>query len=192
MKLIVGLGNPGAEYDNTPHNVGFAVADGLVQRLGVAFKRRPALQAMTAQGRVGSDVVLLAKPQTFMNQSGLAVGAVLRYYRATCEDLLVVLDDADLPLGSLRMRPKGGAAGHRGLTSVIEGLGTPEFSRLRLGIGRASTGGALVRHVLAPFGASEADGVRAMVEQAADAAWCWVTRGVEPAMNAYNARRNEE
>jgi PTH1 family peptidyl-tRNA hydrolase len=135
MKLLVGLGNPGREYANTRHNIGFLCLDELARRHGAAFDKVH-LRALIATVSLGAERVVLARPQTFMNLSGEAVGALLSWYKLPASDLIVVTDDMDLPFGRLRLRLKGSAGGHNGLKSIIESLGTLEFPRLRVGIGR--------------------------------------------------------
>ena len=136
-KLVVGLGNPGREYDGTRHNVGFAVADGLAKKLECSFRSKARFSAAVAETIVAGGKLTLAKPQTYMNRSGAAVVALLNWLKLTPADMLVVVDDADLPVGQLRLRGSGGSGGHNGLRSIIEALGgVEEFARLRIGIGR--------------------------------------------------------
>jgi PTH1 family peptidyl-tRNA hydrolase len=198
MKAIVGLGNPGARYRGTRHNIGFAVADELARRWGIEFESAPA-DALIAKWRPGDAApVLLAKPLTFMNASGEAIGALARYFRIDIGDLLVVVDEVQLPLGKIRARARGSAGGHNGLKSIIAHLGD-EFSRLRLGVGRgpegASPGGPspggtvrrdLADHVLARFEPDEQADVQRMIARAADAAATFITSGIAGVMNAYN------
>ncbi|MGE5244760.1 MAG: aminoacyl-tRNA hydrolase [Betaproteobacteria bacterium] len=184
MKAIVGLGNPGPKYRGTRHNVGFAVVDELARRAGAAFESAPA-DALVARWRRPGDPVLLAKPLTFMNRSGDAVGDLVRYFKVDPADLLVVLDEVQLPLGRIRARPRGSAGGHNGLKSVIAQLGV-EFSRLRLGIGRGDARRDLADHVLARFDDDEAAEVERMTTRAADAAEMFVTEGIAAVMNAFN------
>ena len=194
MKLIVGLGNPGAKYRGTRHNIGFAVADELASRAGVSFDTSP-VEALVAKVRAGSgasalasasEPILLAKPLTFMNLSGQAVGGLLRYFKIEVPDLLVVVDEIQLPLARLRGGPRGSDGGHNGLKSIIEHLGT-EFSRLRVGVGRGDSRKDLADHVLAKFDADEAAEVERMTDRAADAAETFITSGIEVMMNRFNA-----
>jgi PTH1 family peptidyl-tRNA hydrolase len=191
VKLIVGLGNPGAKYRGTRHNIGFAVADEVARRANVLFESSPAdaLVARVRRPSVETDAaVLIAKPLTFMNASGEAVGALTRYFRIEVGDLLVVVDDAELPLGRLRARASGSAGGHNGLRSVIEHVG-PEFARLRVGVGRGPDGDGrrdLADHVLARFEAEELPEVARMTARAADAADTFVASGIGMVMNRYN------
>jgi PTH1 family peptidyl-tRNA hydrolase len=188
MKLIVGLGNPGPSYARTRHNLGFRVVDRLAEQLGASVARREA-EALVGAVRVEGDALLLAKPQTYMNLSGRAVGELVRRYEIPLDGLLVVLDDLDLPLGTIRIRRKGSAGGHRGLQSVIEALSSAEFPRLRLGIRPDAPIADTVAFVLSPFEPEEEPVVEAMIECAVAAAMCWAREGIEKAMAEFNARR---
>jgi PTH1 family peptidyl-tRNA hydrolase len=183
VKLIVGLGNPGGKYRGTRHNIGFGVVDELARRRSVEFDSSP-VEALVAKVR-GIEPVLLAKPLTFMNDSGEAVGALTRYFKLDPADLMVVVDEAQLPLGKLRARARGSAGGHNGLKSLIAHLGE-EFARLRVGVGRGERRRDLADHVLARFEADEAAEVERMTTRAADASEMFVTSGIEAVMNAYN------
>ena len=183
MRLIVGLGNPGGKYRGTRHNIGFAVVDELARRRSVEFDSSP-VEALVAKVR-GVEPVLLAKPLTFMNASGEAVGALTRYFKLDPADLMVVVDEAQLPLGKLRARARGSAGGHNGLKSLIAHLGE-EFARLRVGVGRGEMRRDLADHVLARFDADEAAEVERMTTRAADASEMFITSGIEAVMNAYN------
>lgn len=185
MKLLVGLGNPGREYANTRHNIGFMVIDRLASTLGIPVKRL-LFHALTGQGELGGEKIILAKPQTYMNLSGKAVGALLNWYKTGLSGLLVIYDDMDLPAGCLRLRPKGGAGGHKGMQSIIQALGTNAFSRLRVGIGRPQEPGAGSNFVLRQFTPEEAEIYAGIAEVAAGAARCFVCEGLERAMNKYN------
>ena len=180
MRVVVGLGNPGRQYENTRHNIGFRVADRLAQRLGLG-KWKLQFEALVARGEAGGDAVCIMKPQTFMNHSGEAVGALLRFYKVAPEDCLIVLDDLDLPLGKIRQRTSGSDGGHRGLRSVIEHAGGPGIKRLRIGIGRPPREGegkekAVLSHVLSGSPEEEAELDKA-VEQAADLALRYLEAG---------------
>ena len=183
MKLIVGLGNPGGKYRGTRHNIGFAVVDELARRRSVEFDSAP-VEALVAKVR-GAEPVLLAKPMTFMNDSGEAVGGLARYFKIEPADLLIVVDEVQLPLGKLRARARGSAGGHNGLKSLIAHLGD-EFARLRIGVGRGDQRRDLADHVLARFEADEAPEVERMTTRAADASEMFITSGIEAVMNAYN------
>jgi PTH1 family peptidyl-tRNA hydrolase len=183
VKLLVGLGNPGAKYRGTRHNIGFAVLDLLADRAKVAFDSGP-VDALIARVRGESDV-LLAKPVTFMNASGEAIGGLLRYFKIDPADLLVIVDEVQLPLGKIRARPRGSAGGHNGLKSAIAHLGE-EFARLRIGVGRGDPRRDLADHVLARFDPDEAPEVERVTGRAADAAEMFITSGIAAVMNAYN------
>jgi len=182
VKLIVGLGNPGPKYAGTRHNVGFAVIDEAARRESASFETAPADALMA---RVRSRDVLLAKPMTFMNESGQAVGELLRYFKIELADLLVIVDEAQLPLAKLRARARGSAGGHNGLKSIIEHLGT-EFARLRVGVGRGNAQRDLADHVLARFDKDEEAEVERMTARAADAAEVFIASGIAATMNQFN------
>jgi peptidyl-tRNA hydrolase, PTH1 family len=182
VKLIVGLGNPGAKYRGTRHNIGFAVLDELANRAGAAFDAAP-VDAVTARWR--DRDALLAKPMTFMNASGEAVGGLLRYFKIEPGDLLVIVDEVQLPLAKLRARARGSAGGHNGLKSIIAHLGD-EFARLRIGVGRGEARRDLADHVLARFDRDETADVERMTTRAADAAEMFITSGIAAVMNNYN------
>ncbi|MGE5390646.1 MAG: aminoacyl-tRNA hydrolase [Deltaproteobacteria bacterium] len=183
MKVIVGLGNPGKKYSNTRHNIGFKVLEEVARRHGV-HKEESRFDALIAHIILNGQKVLLVKPLTYMNLSGKAVQPVLHWYKADLSDLIVVFDDMDLPVGSLRLRADGGSGGHKGLTSIIERLGSREFSRLRLGIGRPSDDA--IDWVLGTFAPDEIDMVNGMITGAADRLEYWAAQGIVRAMNEYN------
>ena len=184
MKLIVGLGNPGAQYKGTRHNIGFAVIDEIARRAAVGFESAPA-EAVIAKWRRPEGGVLLAKPLTFMNLSGHAVGELARYFKVEVPDVLIVVDEVQLPLGRLRARARGSAGGHNGLKSVIAHLGD-DFSRLRIGVGRGEQQRDLADHVLSRFEKEEAPEVERMTTRAADAAEMFITSGIAAVMNGFN------
>ena len=184
MKAVVGLGNPGAQYKGTRHNVGFAVLDELARRAAVEFETAPA-EALIARWRRSDEAVLLVKPLTYMNLSGQAVGELSRYFKIEPVDLLIVVDEVQLPLGKLRARARGSAGGHNGLKSVIAHLGD-NYGRLRLGVGRGDSRRDLADHVLARFDKDEAAEAERMIARAADAADTFITSGIEAVMNGYN------
>lgn len=187
MKLIVGLGNPGAKYEGTRHNAGFAALDLLARRHGVTFDAAPrGIEAVGGKWRA-ADVVL-AKPLTFMNLSGLAIVGLLQFYKIEVPELLVIVDEVQLETGRLRIRPSGSAGGHNGLKSVIASLGTTDFSRLRIGVGRGDERRDLADHVLARFDAEERPVIDEAVARAADTAELFVAEGVVAAMNRYNRK----
>jgi len=183
MKLIVGLGNPGDEYRDTRHNVGFMVADTIAKRHALGWRHRD--QVLLAKN-FGADAFLVAKPLTYVNRSGDVVGELMRYYGVGPEDLLVIVDEAALPFGRLRARARGSAGGHNGLKSIIERLETTEFARLRLGVGRGDPRRDLADHVLARFEPGERAELEAFIARAADAAEMFAVEGIEQVMNAYN------
>jgi PTH1 family peptidyl-tRNA hydrolase len=187
MQLIVGLGNPGREYRETRHNVGFLVVDEIARRhsltLGMAPSQIP--DAMIAK-TFGERALLVAKPLTFMNNSGEAVAALARYYDVPIGDLLIVVDEVALPFGRLRARARGSAGGHNGLKSIIGRLGTMEFARLRLGVGRGDARRDLADHVLSKFEADEQSALGEFIARAADAAEMFAAEGIEKVMNTYN------
>ncbi len=184
MKLVVGLGNPGGKYARTRHNVGFLVVDELSRRWSYSRARRR-FSGMFADGTIRGERVLLLEPETFMNLSGVSVRETTTFLKIDVADLLVVSDDMALPLGRLRLRPKGSAGGHNGLTSIIQQLGTDAFGRLRIGIGQVS-GERMVGHVLGTFSAEEEPVVSRAIQAAADAVECWIVEGVEAAMTKFN------
>ena len=192
MKLIVGLGNPGREYRDTRHNVGFMVIDEIARRhqlaLGMAPSQVP--DALVAK-KFGAEPLLVAKPLTIMNRSGNAVAALLRYYDIAASDLLVVVDEVALPFGKVRARARGSAGGHNGLKSLAERLGTTEFARLRLGVGRGDPRRDLADHVLSTFEPEERQGLEELITRAADAAEMFAVAGIDKVMNAYNPGSTE-
>jgi peptidyl-tRNA hydrolase, PTH1 family len=187
MKLIVGLGNPGREYRETRHNVGFLVVEEFARRYALSWSQAPSQvpEAFVAK-RYGTDPVLLAKPLTYMNVSGDVVAALARYYDVAAAELLIVVDEIALPFGRLRARARGSAGGHNGLKSVIERLGTTEFSRLRLGVGRGDARRDLADHVLSKFEPGERAELESFITRAADAAEMFVAEGIGKVMNTYN------
>jgi len=185
MRLVVGLGNPGREYARTRHNVGFLAVDELVGRLaGVSGRSR--FRALVSEGVRGTEKIVTIKPQTFMNLSGTSVREAIHWYKLDLEDVLIVVDDMDLPLGQIRLRPDGSAGGHNGLKSIFSELGTTTVPRLRVGIGRG--GGSSTAHVLSRFNESEATELPEIVERAVDATERWIDVGIITAMNEINQR----
>ncbi|MBQ8112625.1 MAG: aminoacyl-tRNA hydrolase [Kiritimatiellae bacterium] len=188
MKVIAGLGNPGAEYANTPHSIGFEVVDALAREIGASWKASSSFGGELAAGMLGGMKVVLVKPMTYMNLSGDCVAPVVKYHNAkAAEDLLVVSDDIDLPVGKMRVRKGGSAGGHNGLKSVIERTGTPDFVRLRLGVGRDSRDRAnVVGHVLGKFSPADRRVMDEVVTQAVKAIGTIELESAETAMNRYN------
>lgn len=188
MKVIAGLGNPGAEYANTPHSIGFEVVDALAREIGASWRASSSFGGELAAGMLGGMKVVLVKPMTYMNLSGDCVAPVVKYHNAkAAEDLLVVSDDIDLPVGKMRVRRGGSAGGHNGLKSVIERTGTPDFVRLRLGVGRDSRDRAnVVGHVLGRFSPADRRVMDEVVAQAVRAIGTIELESAEIAMNRYN------
>ena len=186
LYLIVGLGNPGAEYARTRHNAGFLVAERLAERWRAGWTYEKKFNARLARVDRESRRVLLCQPQAFMNQSGAAVGAVKEFYRVALVRLLVVVDDADLPLGELRLRPDGSSGGHHGLQSIEQHLGTREYPRLRLGIGRQNGAREITDHVLGRFSSTEAAVADTLLTVAADQVETWLDAGIQKAMSQFN------
>lgn len=191
MKLIVGLGNPGHEYRDTRHNVGFKVVDELAHRCSVNSWNEK-FGGLEARTRLSDTSVILVKPLSFMNLSGQAVQAFSAFYKVETPDMFVIVDDVELPLGRLRARPGGGAGGHNGLKSVIQSLGTENFSRLRVGVGRGDGGRNLSNFVLGRFTDDEHEIISAAVLRAADATEVFIDKGIGPAMNMFNAAPKQD
>lgn len=186
MKLIVGLGNPGRRYQGTRHNVGARVIEALARRHAVALREEGWADAGPL--RLDGRRALLARPQSYVNVSGTAVADLRRRHRVALEDLLVIYDDLDLPVGQVRVRAQGGHGGHNGMRSIIETLGERTFPRLRIGIGRPPEGIDPADYVLTRFAAAEAPAIDATVDRGADAVELFIRRGIEAAMNAFNLR----
>jgi PTH1 family peptidyl-tRNA hydrolase len=187
MKLIVGLGNPGRLYENTRHNIGASIIKSFARSHDVSLKREFTVRALTAKASLNDERVVLAVPLTFMNNSGAAVSALAKKYRAFAKDILVVCDDLDLELGRLKIKPSGSSGGHRGLHSIIEALGTKEFARLRVGIDRPYPAHIdAADYVLAPFTKKESAQVHEMVEQACSCFQLWAAEPIATAMNMFN------
>jgi PTH1 family peptidyl-tRNA hydrolase len=186
-RLIVGLGNPGSRYEHTPHNIGWKVIDELAKRHSVHLSRAEG-DTLVGTGRIETIPVLLAKPQTFMNHSGLGVGAVLRYRKLTNRELIVIYDELDLPWTALRIKKDGSAAGHNGVKSVIAALKTDEFVRVRMGIRPDNLQQDAAVYVLAPFRREMNDALDEMVSYTADAVESIVAEGADKAMAKFNRR----
>ena len=187
MKLIVGLGNPGSRYRGTRHNVGWEVLERLARKHGIAIEEDTGW-AEVGRGDIGPHRVVLARPMTYVNASGMAVQDLKRRYRVKPSDLFLIVDDLDLPLGRLRLRPKGTAGGHNGLRSVIEALGTDGFPRMRVGIGRPPGKTDAADHVLARFSAEERQMLNDALDRAVEALEVAIVDGVDVAMNRFNAK----
>lgn len=185
-QLIVGLGNPGGDYSRTRHNAGFLVVGRLAERWRADWNYEKKFNARVARGGSGENRALLCEPQTYMNSSGESVGALATFYRIVPARLLVIVDDADLPLGELRLRPGGGSGGHHGLESIEQHLGTKSFARLRVGIGRADGAREITNYVLGRFSPAELAVAETVFSGAADQAECWLSAGIQKAMNQFN------
>ena len=188
MKLIVGLGNPGIEYQFTPHNMGFLAVDRIAEQCGVRVNNRHC-RAQTARTRIAGHEVVLAKPETYMNLSGMSVAELVREYQAQPEeDLVLLYDELDLPFGTMRVRPRGRSAGHNGVQSVIAALGTQEITRVRMGVGPDYPVGDGAKYVLSPFKKAQLVVADEVLEQAAEAVRVIVADGVQAAMNKFNGK----
>ncbi|MEM8808772.1 MAG: aminoacyl-tRNA hydrolase [Cyanobacteria bacterium P01_G01_bin.38] len=196
-QLVVGLGNPGAKYERTRHNIGFEIIDGFAKSWQIVLADHKRFQGFAGEGRTrGGERLILLKPMTYMNNSGRAVRAVLDWYKLSPASVLVIYDDMDLPVGKLRLRPSGSAGGHNGMKSIIAHLGTQGFPRLRVGIGSADKAqsnrdGVVISHVLGKFAPQEQKVMDAVVPTAVDALDFSLRKGVEAAMNLYNGREIE-
>ena len=187
MRLIVGLGNPGPEYQWTPHNLGFLAVDELANRSGIRVER-PEAKALVGLGKLAGEEVILAKPQTFVNLSGIAVRDLLLRYELGPQDLLAMWDEAQLPWGGIRIHSEGSAGSHNGAKSLISSLGTPEFARLRLGCGPDHPLSSRKEYVLRPMKKSELEVAAEMIADAGDAVELMLQQGIQAAMNKYNRR----
>jgi len=186
--LIVGLGNPGREYSQTRHNIGFLLVDKIAERLGVQFSRSQS-KALITDGRYHGHRIILAKPQTYMNLSGHPTQSLLKFYKLNPENLLVAYDDVDLPFGTVRMKPSGGAGGHKGMGSIIKQLGSQDFPRLRMGVGRPPGYKQAANYVLKPFSKDEAEFLNGFLDHATDAGLSFIREGIDYTMTNFN--RNE-
>jgi PTH1 family peptidyl-tRNA hydrolase len=191
MRLIVGLGNPDPEYQWTPHNLGFMAVDELASRAAIRVER-PEGKALVGRGKLAGAEILLAKPQTYMNLSGISVRELLAKYELDVSDLLVMWDEVQLPLGTIRIHPDGSAGSHNGAQSVINVLGTPEFARLRLGCGPDHPLNSRREHVLRPMRKAELEVAAEMIDEAGNAVETILTEGIDAAMNKFNRRKPVE
>ena len=192
MKLVVGLGNPGPEYDDTRHNIGFVVLDHLARRYTSGAVARSKFHSSTLDAQIEDQKVMLLKPTTYMNNSGLAVSEAVRFYKLEVEnDLLVIVDDLALPCGSIRLRPDGGAGGHNGLTDIQQKLGTDAYGRLRIGIDKPQRI-PQKNYILGKMTPQQRDLVKPALEEAVEAAACWVSRGMAETMNQFNRKTSGE
>ena len=185
MKVVVGLGNPGAQYANTPHSVGFEVVDAIAAECGAAWDEKRQFKCLMAKASFAGQGVLLVKPQTFMNLSGDSVAPVVKYHNATPADLVVVQDDIDLPLGRIRVRKGGSCGGHNGIRNIIERLGTQSFARLKLGVGKEREN--VIGHVLGKFPPEARKVMDLVVAESVKAVAAILRDGPDAAMNAFNS-----
>lgn len=188
MKIFVGLGNPTAEYAATKHNVGFMLADMIATHFdATAWRER--FNALVTEAFLGDEKLLIVKPLTFMNLSGEAVAPLVNFYKVSAQDLIVAHDDMDLPLGTIRLRPKGSSGGHRGVASIIACLGLQSFPRVRIGVGRPPEHWSVNHHVLSPFTPQDAATISKTLEELVPAVECILREGIERAMNKFNPQR---
>lgn len=187
MYLIVGLGNPGREYELSRHNVGFIVTDLLVDQWDIKLKAHRRHQARVGKGTIAGQEAVVAQPLTYMNLSGQAVGSLARWYRLPPQQIIVVSDDIDLEVGRIRIRPRGHTGGHHGLDSIVAALGSRDFIRLRIGIGRPQRKEEVADYVLAPFSDQDWELVKAAIHRAVQAIEAILAQGVEKAMNQFNS-----
>lgn len=190
-RIIVGLGNPGKQYANNRHNVGFMIVDRLAEKHGMKFTRMMS-RGITALGEIEGRKIALVKPQTFMNLSGESVGPILKFYKSEPSDLLVIYDELDLPQGQLRMRPKGGSGGHNGMKSIIARIGSDDFPRLRVGIGRPPGRQDPKDFLLDDFSKSELAALEDVFDRAIEGVRRWLRDGIDNAMNYVNMPGREE
>ena len=186
LHLIVGLGNPGAEYSETRHNAGFMLVESAAGLWRAGWTKERKFVARVARAQTGGRQILLVEPQTFMNLSGETVGALVKFYQVPLEKILVAVDDADLPLGEIRLRPGGGTGGHHGLESVTQHLGSREYARLRIGIGRRNAERQITGHVLGRFSAEENELLEKVLKRAVGQIECWLDAGLQKAMCQFN------
>ncbi len=190
MKIFVGLGNPTPEYAATKHNVGFMLADLLAEKIS-ADNWREKFNALVAEGFLDGEKILIVKPQTFMNLSGEAVAPIMNFYKIDVANLVVAHDDMDLPLGMIRLRPKGSGGGHHGVESIIQHIGTQNFPRVRIGVGRPPKFWTVNHHVLSPFTQEDADKISVALEELVPAMLCIFKEGINNAMNKFNPKRKK-
>lgn len=190
MKMIVGLGNPGREYEKTRHNVGFMFIDALAEKLNID-KWQEKFNALTAQAVIGNERVVLLKPLTFMNASGEAVAPAMHFYKIQPQDIIIVHDDMDIPVGKIRIRAKGSSGGHNGIKSIISCIGSSEFVHMRIGIGRPLPHWKVNDHVLSQFTPEGREKIEKAIEDLIPAAQCIITESVDRAMNKYNPRKTK-
>ncbi|NLY09579.1 MAG: aminoacyl-tRNA hydrolase [Tissierellia bacterium] len=191
MKIIVGLGNPGNEYKGTRHNVGFITVEKIAEDYGISLTKA-GFQALYGQGRIDGEQLILVKPMTYMNLSGMAVRQIMDYYKVEAKDLIVIQDDIDISKGTIKIKSKGSAGTHNGMKSVIKHLGHGNFSRIKIGVGNPSHGKDLADFVLSKFSKEEIDEIDSAIDQAAKATVTWVKHGTEVTMNEFNKKVKKE
>jgi len=191
MNVIAGLGNPGAEYAKTKHNAGFMLIDALARDFGTDSWREK-YNALVDEIFVGGEKIILVKPLTYMNNSGKAIAPILNFYKLTADDLIVAHDDMDIPVGTIRIRRKGSSGGHNGLKSIIENVGTSDFNRVRIGIGRPAQGWTVINHVLAPFNEEDVPKIAGAIDYLVPAVKCILSDGIDMAMNKYNPKKEKK
>ena len=189
MKIFVGLGNPTKEYADTKHNVGFMLADRLAAKIS-ASDWREKFDALVAESFVDEQKILIVKPQTFMNLSGESVAPLVNFYKIDIKNLVVAHDDMDLPLGMIRLRPKGSGGGHHGVESIIQHLGAQNFPRVRIGVGRPPANWTVNHHVLSPFAPEDREKISASIDELVPAVLCIFREGIDNAMNKFNPKRS--
>lgn len=190
--MIVGLGNPGKEYENTKHNVGWMLLDAIADKLGTVAGWKKFGKALVAESRLGAEKLILVKPLTYMNLSGEAVGPLMNWYKIDTGDVMVAHDDMDIPVGTVRIRKKGSAGGHNGIKSLLQHLPDENFARIRIGIGRPLPGWSVVNHVLAVFNEDQRPLIDESIKYLVPAVECMVTDGVDFAMNKYNPKKQKK
>ncbi|MFB6469329.1 aminoacyl-tRNA hydrolase [Cytobacillus sp. Hz8] len=185
MKLIVGLGNPGKPYEHTRHNIGFDVIEQLSENISIPLNQAK-FKGIYGMGNVGGEKIFLLKPLTYMNLSGESIRAIMDYYEIDKEDLLVIYDDLDLPVGKIRLREKGSAGGHNGIKSTIQHIGSQEFNRIRVGVDRPKNGMPITDYVLGRFSKDEQEVINTVIKRCADACEAWFQKPFIQVMNEYN------
>lgn len=190
--MLVGLGNPGKEYENTKHNVGWMLLDAMADKFGVSAGWRKCGKALVAEARIGAEKLILVKPLTFMNLSGEAVIPLMNWYKIDTGDVMVAHDDMDIPVGTVRIRKKGGAGGHNGIKSLLQQLPDENFARIRIGIGRPLPSWSVVNHVLAAFNEDQRPLIDESIKYLIPAVECFVTDGIDLAMNKYNPKKEKK
>ena len=192
MKIFVGLGNPTPEYAATKHNVGFMLADKLAEKISADKNWHEKFNALIAESFLDGEKILIVKPQTFMNLSGEAVAPIMNFYKIDVQNLVVAHDDMDLPLGMIRLRPKGSGGGHHGVESIIRHLGGEQnFPRVRIGVGRPPKNWTVNHHVLSPFSKEDSDKISAAIAELVPALLCIFSEGIDQAMNKFNPKRKK-